>query len=124
MNIVEFIDTQYNVIDKIKRLLTDPYEMVMKENDLPYDTIGPGPNGKPTKLVEVDEGRYIPVLELVSYSPGDPELTQDEALQIVYNAYMSQIETVDVDLTNLVKILSEYKQHTDERSRLLNVLHS
>ena len=58
MNILEFIETQYPIKDKIRLKLEDPYKRIEGSDNLPYDVIGPDENGVITKLIEGKKVQY------------------------------------------------------------------
>ena len=68
MTIKDFIDTQYPVIEKLKSRFSNIFAKIDNNDNLPYDIIGPDEDGNITKLVEVEEGRYVSVYDLLSMS--------------------------------------------------------
>lgn len=122
MNILEFIETQYPIKDKIRLKLEDPYKRIENSDDLPYDVIGPDENGAITKLVEVEEGRFISVMELISLDKETVMATADVALQTVWEAYMSQIDLQDMNIVDILDCVKQYQGVVKNREDKLNVL--
>lgn len=115
MQIVEFIEQQYPIRDKVVCKLEDPYKRIANMDDLPFDIIGPDEVGHITKLVEVEDSRFISVLELIGMTRDDVVHTGDSALLIVWENYMSQIDLHDM---NIVDIMESVRTHQDiERMR-------
>lgn len=123
MTIVDYIKTYYPIGDKIKQY-QDPYVRVANENSLPYDMIGPDENGVVTKLVEIDDDRYISVADLLSYDKSDVEKLDDQALLNVYNNYMSSIDIEDVNIIDIMLSLKQHSEHMKKKKEQLNVLSS
>lgn len=122
MNILEFIETQYPIREKVLARLEDPYKRIESMDDLPFDKIGPDETGHITKLVEVEEGRYISVIDLIGMAQDEVDKADDLPLKNVWEAYMSQIDLEDI---NIIDIMECVKQHNDVvamRKEQLNVL--
>lgn len=122
MNIVEFITTQYPIKDKLKARLENPYKRIEAMDDLPYDRIGPDDNGTITKLVEVDDERFISVLELIGMTRDEVVSTGDSALLTVWDAYMSQIDLQDLNITDVMECVRQYQSIEKKREEQLGVL--
>lgn len=123
MNILEYIETQYPIREKVRLRLEDPYKRIEAMDDLPFDKIGPDEFGNVTKLVEVDENRYISVMELISMTKEEVMATGDLPLQTVYDVYMSQIDLQDFNIIDTMECVRQYKSITDVRKEQLGVLH-
>lgn len=123
MNILEFIEEQYPIADRVRVKLEDPYRRIEEEDNLPYDIIGPDETGTLTKLVEVEQNRYISVMDLISMSLDEVKHTQDEALILCYEAYMSQVDITDLNISDLMECVKTYKSIVDKREEQLGVLH-
>ena len=98
MNILQFIEEQYPIKDRIKERLSDPYKRIMEMDDLPYDIVGPDENGNITKLVEIDDIRTISVVELVALDETDVKQLKDPDLEKVWKSYMSLINIKDYNV--------------------------
>lgn len=122
MNIIEFIETSYPIKDKILARLQDPYKRIADSDDLPYDVIGPDDNGVVTKLVEVDENRFISVSDLIGFSRSEVVASKDVALLEVYDAYMSQIDLTDLNIIDILECVHTHKNIVNERKAKLDVL--
>lgn len=115
MQILEFIEKQYPIRDKVVGKLEDPYKRIANMDDLPFDIIGPDEVGHITKLVEVEDSRFISVVELIGMTRDDVVHSGDSALLIVWENYMSQIDLHDM---NIVDIMESVRTHQDiERTR-------
>jgi hypothetical protein len=122
MNIIEFIETQYPIKDRVRAKLEDPYARVANMDDLPYDKIGPDEYGKPTKLVEVDDERYISVMDLIGMSKDEVDKTGDTALQNVWEVYMSQIDLQDINIIDIMECVKQHQNIVRVREEQLGVL--
>jgi len=114
MFIREFIEQQYPIKDILKVRLSDPIKAVMERDNLPYDKIGLDENGNLTKMVEVDDEHYIPVVELISYTPEEIATMSNDNLKIVYNSYMSMIDLQDVEIAD---IMASARKHAEIKRR-------
>lgn len=122
MNMLDFIETQYPIKDRVKDRLSDPYKRVAEMDSLPYDVIGPDENGVVTKLIEIDDTTFIPVVELISYSRGDVEKMTDEAFKVAYFAYMDNVDIMDVSFIDLQECAREFIANSQKRRSKLDVL--
>lgn len=122
MNILEFIEEKYPIREKVLSRLEDPYKRIANEDNLPYDKIGPDESGVITKLVEVEEGRFISVKELISFYPDDVEIQTDEALRNVYTNYMQHIQIEDINIADILAIVKKHKELASKKEEQLNVL--
>ena len=123
MTILEFIQTQYPIKERVKGRLEDPYKKIANADDLPYDVIGPDENGVLTKLVEVEENRFISVMDLISMTADEVNKTNDPALITVWNAYMEQIDLEDMNLLDIMDSVRRYGDVVKKREETLGVLH-
>lgn len=114
MFIREFIDQQYPIKDILKVRLSNPIKAVMERDNLPYDKIGLDENGNLTKMVEVDDDHYMPVVELISYTPEEIKSTSNENLRVVYNSYMAMIDLQDVEIAD---IMASARKHEEIKRR-------
>lgn len=122
MNILEFIETQYPIRDRIKDKLSDPYKRIEEMDDLPYDLIGMDEYGHMTKLVNVDDVTTIPVMELISYTEDEIKQSPNEALRAVWYAYMEQIDITDMNFADIMECVRQYKANMIRREEQLGVL--
>ena len=123
MTILDFIETQYPIKEKVKGRLEDPYKKIANADDLPFDIIGPDDNGVITKLVEVEENRYISVMDLISMTEDEVRKTEDQALITVWIAYMEQIDLEDMNLLDIMESVRRYGEVIKKREEQLGVLH-
>lgn len=124
MNILQFIEEQYPIKDRIKERLSDPYKRIMEMDDLPFDVIGPDENGNITKLVEIDDIRTISVVELVALDEADVKQLKDPDLEKVWRSYMSLINIKDYNVIDMMECVKQYKSIANKRKEQLNVLSS
>lgn len=124
MNILQFIEEQYPIKDRIKERLSDPYKRIMEMDDLPYDIVGPDENGNITKLVEIDDIRTISVVELVALDETDVKQLKDPDLEKVWKSYMSLINIKDYNVIDIMECVKQYKSIANKRKEQLNVLSS
>lgn len=122
MNIIGFIETQYPIKDKVRARLENPYKRIETSDDLPYDKIGPDDFGTITKLVEVDENRYISVMELIGMTKDEVAKSDDIALQTVWEAYMSQIDLEDLNIIDIMESVRQHQNIVKSREEQLRVL--
>lgn len=122
MNILQFIEEQYPIREKVFAKLEDPYTRIAQMDDLPYDLIGPDEAGHVTKLVEVDDGRYISVVELIGMTKEDIASSEDPALELVWDNYMSQIDLHDLNISDIMECVRQHQNIISERQGQLDVL--
>lgn len=111
MKIKEYIMMYYPIKDKIKDRMENREKYVANADDLPYDFIGIDTYGKLAKHVwlNIEENRYISVMELLCLDKDVVESSKDEELQIVWENYMQEVEVEDVDISNLFELVEKYK---------------
>ena len=114
MFIREFIEQQYPIKDILKVRLSNPIKAVMERDSLPYDKIGMDESGNFTKMVEVDDDNYIPVVELISYTPEEINSMKNENLKIVYHSYMDLIDLQDIEIAD---IMASARRHEEIKKR-------
>lgn len=122
MYITDFIREQYPIRDKLAARLSDPYERVANSDDLPYDVIGPDESGHYTKLVEIDDERFISVVDLISYSREDVIAMHDPDLLSVWDNYMNQIDIHDMNFTDILDCVRAHNRVVKKREEQLGVL--
>lgn len=122
MNIIGFIETQYPIKDKVKARLENPYKRVEAMDDLPYEKIGPDEFGNITKFVEVEDNRYISVVELIGMTKEEVMKSNDLPLQTTWEAYMSQIDLEDINIIDIMDSVRQYQNVVKQREEQLNVL--
>lgn len=122
MYILEFIREQYPIRDKVAARLSNPYDRVANNDDLPYDIIGPDESGHVTKLVEVDDDRFISVVDLISYSREDVLAMNDAPLLAVWDNYMDQIDIHDMNITDILECVRAHNSVVEKRGEQLGVL--
>ena len=122
MDIITFIEEQYPIRDKVASKLVDPYDRVANNDDLPYDVIGPDDAGHVTKLVEVDDNRFISVVDLISMSREDVVAMNDQPLQVVWENYMGQIDMQDMNITDILDCVKMHNSVVAKRGEQLGVL--
>lgn len=110
MNIYEFIEEYYPIRDKLKELSADPFEKIINSDDLPYDLIGPDDSGRMTKLIEVSEGRYYSVYELLCYEREDFVAMHDPDLLQAYDVYMTMVDFTNPALLLLQDSVKQYQE--------------
>lgn len=122
MNILEFIETQYPIKDIVKERLADPYTRIAQLDCLPYDIIGPDSEGHLTKLVEISDTRTISVMELIAYTREDIVKLNDLELLNVWEAYMEEVDIEDLNVSDIMACVKQYKMMGEERkNRVLSL---
>lgn len=122
MFITDFIREQYPIRDKVAARLSNPYDRVANSDDLPYDVIGPDDSGHYTKLVEVDDDRFVSVVDLISYTREDVIAMNDPALLIVWENYMEQIDIHDMNITDILQCVRAHNSVVKKREEQIGVL--
>ena len=122
MTILEFIEQQYPIRQRVQERLQDPYKRIADSDDLPYDIIGPDEFGNVTKLVEIDTDRYISVMELIGYTQEEIDKSEDSALIIAYDAYMSQVDFEDLNILDIMESVRMHSATVSKRKEKLDVL--
>lgn len=121
MFITDFIAEKYPIQNKIKELMSDPYQVIANEDGLPYDVIGPDEDGHVTKLIRVnEENRMISVMDLLSLS--EQELEGDLELKNIHDIYMSQVTIEDINLADITKMSQTYKSIKKKNEEAAGVL--
>lgn len=122
MNILEFIETQYPIKDIVRERLADPYKRIAQLDCLPYDIIGPDSEGHLTKLVEINDTRTISVMELITYTREDIVKLNDLELLNVWEAYMEEVDIEDLNVSDIMACVKQYKLMGEERkNRVLSL---
>lgn len=122
MYITEFIKDHYPIRDKLVNMLSNPYTKVANNDDLPYDIIDYDESGQMTKLVEVEEDRYVSVIDLISMSREDIVARDDLALLNVWDNYMSMIDIHDVNIADIFECVRAHDLVKGKREEQLSVL--
>lgn len=122
MTILEFIEEQYPIKDRVEDKLSDPYRKILESDDFPYDKIGPDEFGVPTKLIEIEEGYYMPVLELISMTREDALALDDKYFFSVWEDYMKNIDIQAVNIIDIMECVRAYKENKIRREEQANVL--
>ncbi len=122
MNILEYIEKHYPISERVRELIQDPYKRIAEMDDLPYDKIGPDADGVVTKLVEISDGVFIPVLDILGYTEKDIEASKDEDLKLAWHAYMENVDIQDMNLVDLMRCANDYKGIQRDRRKKLDVL--
>ncbi len=122
MYITDFIREQYPIRDKLVARLSSPYDKVANSDDLPYDVIGPDESGHYTKLVEIDDDRFISVVDLISYTREDVVAMNDPALLNVWENYMSQIDIHDMNITDILACVRAHNSVVKRREEQIGLL--
>ena len=122
MTILEFIEQQYPIKQRVQERLQDPYKRIADSDDLPYDIIGPDEFGNVTKLVEIDNDRYISVMELIGYTQEEIDKSDDAALATAYEAYMSQVDFEDLNILDIMESVRMHANTVRRRKEKLDVL--
>ena len=96
MNILEFIETQYPIKERVLAKLENPYKRIEEMDDLPYDKIG--------------------------YSREELVASKDEALLLVWEVYMSQIDLEDLNIVDIMECVKQHQSIESMRQEQLGVL--
>lgn len=104
MNLREFIETKYDVKDKIANLKSNPILDFINSDIFPFDFIEYN-KGEMVKMIYYANGKKeIPVLELLSNKREDIVKSGDNDLLEAYDMYTSQFDLEQVDLLDPVKL--------------------
>lgn len=122
MTILEFITEQYPIRERVQARLEDPYKKIENNDDLPFDKIGPDEFGNITKLVEIEDNRYISVMDIIGYTREEIEHSGDIPLLIAYDAYMSQINLEDINIVDIMECVKAHNDIVKRRESQLGVL--
>lgn len=100
------------------------YDRIREQDDFPYEDIRIGEDGLPTKVVYLDDNqeRFIDIYELISYSREDVEATKDPDLLLVFENYMSQIDTEEVDIADTLRLAREWRELRDKEAASAGLL--
>lgn len=122
MTILEFITEQYPIRERVQARLEDPYKKIENNDDLPFDKIGPDEFGNITKLVEIEDNRYISVMDIIGYTREEIEHSGDIPLLIAYDTYMSQINLEDINIVDIMECVKAHNDIVKRRESQLGVL--
>ena len=124
MKIKEYIMMYYPIKDKIRDRMENREKYVANADDLPYDFIGIDSYGKLAKHVwlNVEENRYISVMELLCLDKGVVDASKDEELQTVWENYMQEVEIEDINTANILELVERYKAERKLMQEKLNAL--
>lgn len=117
MTFREFIADYYPIKDRIAAIQSDPIKMIMESDSLPCDDVK-FIDGSLQKVVEVTEGVFVPVLDLLAYSESDIS-SMDPDLRKVYQVYMENIEYSDLDIESIMSSARRYKENLAKKETLL-----
>lgn len=90
------------------------YDIIKERDDFPYDEIMVTEEGGMSKVVFIDDTRYIDVYELIAYSQTDVEAMKDPELLQVYNNYMEQLDLRDVSILDTIGLAKEWVAQRDK----------
>lgn len=122
MTILDFIETQYPIKDRIQNKLSDPYRRIAESDDFPYDKIGPDEDGIPTKLIEIDDCTYIPVMELISMTKEEVEQRNDPVFKEIWEEYMKDIDVQAVNVIDIMECVRTYREMRARKEEQASVL--
>lgn len=122
MTILDFIETQYPIKDRIQNKLSDPYRRIAESDDFPYDKIGPDEDGIPTKLIEIDDCTYIPVMELISMTKEEVEQKNDPVFKEIWEEYMKDIDVQAVNVIDIMECVRTYREMRARKEEQASVL--
>lgn len=92
-------------------------EDILSDDILPYDEIKLTEDGSIEKVVYLDDdGRYINIYDLISYTPEEVEASKDEDLQNAYNAYMSMVDVTDTKIMDITRLAREWASRKETLS--------
>lgn len=118
MTLSEYIDEQFPIDKMIELYNSDPITRIMEADSLPCDKVMMY-DGKLQKVVEISDGEYISVFDLISMEASEAA-TMPIEFQEVYNAYMDNIELTDVSVDDILNLSRKYKKMQMERKERLN----
>lgn len=122
MNIHEFARTYCSTLLRAVNAKSI-YQQIIEKDDLPYEDIRMNDDGVPTKVVYVDDnGRFIDIYELITYSEEDIKATQDEDLIQVFNNYMSMIDTQELSFSDTLRLAKEWRVLRDKEEQNAGLL--
>jgi len=110
MTLYQFVREVYDCHNIVENKLSDPFDIIERADDLPYDVIGLDESGRMCKLVQLNDTSYIPVLELIAYSKEDIDTCTDKELVEVWNAYMANVSLEDLNTVDIKQAVNRYKE--------------
>ena len=121
MNILEFIEQQYPIQDKIDAMNGDYAKRIMEADGLPCDCVMVI-DGRLQKAVEISADVFVSVEELLSYTPEDVEKLADEDFKKVYKAYMSQVDVADITLESIMSAVRDVRANQARKESMLQCI--
>ncbi len=121
MTLIEYANTHCSHLLKsqsAKSLL----EMIEQQDDLPFDEVRPDDDGMPTKVVMIDNERWISIYDLLSYTREDIVQKNDPDLLMVFDNYMEQVDVQDLDILNILQLIQKYKDIKKQEEADANAL--
>lgn len=118
MTLREYINTIYPIDALIEVIKSDPIKAIMENDDLPYDEIRMY-DGVMQKVVELEDGTFIGVMELLSYTKEDVLKLKDEELRNAYFAYMDNVVIEPVTLEYIMSSARELKKRKEQKKEML-----
>lgn len=120
MTLVDYINSYYDVRDKIRDKIKDPITRIMEEDALPCDGVKMV-DGEYQKVVYVDDedGEFIPVLSLLGETEESIKKITDPIFVEIWHAYMSNIKLEDFDIKDIINSAIIFKQKHDLKEKRL-----
>lgn len=110
MNLREYANSErFNLQERKEIFNNDPVKVIMENDDLPYDEIMMY-EGKLQKVVHVDDGRVISIVDLLSYMKVTDISEKDIPLREVYGAYMDNVSVNDPTFKQIQELLQRARK--------------
>lgn len=107
MTFKEFIETKYDIRDRIKTLKSDPIKDFVDSDIFPCDFVGMEDGHMVKMLYYADGSKEISVFDLLSYNKSDIDKIGDKDLSDIYNTYTSLFDFEGdniLDMNNLSSV--------------------
>lgn len=119
MTFRDYIKTKFPIDKIIDDIVSDPVTAVMENDDLPCDAICVI-DGVLQKAIELSDGTYMSVINLLSYTKEDVEKMTDEDFKKVYQSYMDNIEIESYTIESIMSSVRNIRLHREAQEELLN----
>lgn len=121
MNIIQFIIEEYPIEDRVRDKFSDPYKLIGESDQFPYDKIGPDEYGQVTKLVEIDDTQYVPVMDIISMTDGDAKKLGEDFYEI-WKEYMALLDVKAMNVSDILESVRSYQANRQKRKEQADVL--
>lgn len=119
MTLRDYIEQVYPIKDRVERIRNDPRKQILESDILPCDGVV-FIDGVLQKAVEVSDGYWVSVLDLLMNEAADVEKLADDDYKKAYYSYMELIDNKDAAYADIVASVKEYKNNMKKKAEMTN----